>query len=61
VNLLKEAAEKLPNEPVVHYHYGMALAKNNNATEAKKALQTALQLNPSFDGAEEARKTLEGL
>lgn len=61
VNLLKESADKLPNEPDVHYHYGMAQAKNNNATEAKKALQTALKLNPSFDGAEEARKTLEGL
>lgn len=61
VNLLKEAAEKLPNEPAVHYHYGMALAKNNNPTEAKKALETALKLNPRFDGAEEARTTLEKL
>jgi tetratricopeptide (TPR) repeat protein len=61
VNLLKEAVEKLPNEPAVHYHYGMALAKNNNASEAKKALQTALKLNARFDGAEEARKMLEGL
>jgi tetratricopeptide (TPR) repeat protein len=61
VNLLKEAVEKMPNEPAVQYHYGMAQAKNNNPAEAKKALQTALKLNPSFDGAEEAKKTLEGL
>jgi tetratricopeptide (TPR) repeat protein len=61
VNLLKEAVEKLPNIADVHYHYGMAQAKNNNATEAKKALQTALKLNAKFDGAEEARKTLESL
>ena len=61
VNLLKEAAEKLPNEPAVQYHYGMAQAKSNNGAEAKKALQTALKLNAGFEGAEEARKTLEGL
>lgn len=61
VNLLKESIEKLPNEPEVFFHYGMAQAKNNNAPEAKKALQTALKLNPSFSGAEEARKTLDGL
>ena len=61
VNLLKEAVEKLPNIADVHYHYGMAQAKNNNPAEAKKALQTALKLNAKFDGAEEARKTLEGL
>ena len=61
VNLLKEAVEKLPNVADVHYHYGMALAKNNNTAEAKKALQTALKLNAGFDGAEEAKKTLEGL
>jgi len=61
VNLLKEAVEKLPDRAEVHYHYGMAQAKNNNADEAKKALHTALKLNAKFDGADEARKTLEGL
>lgn len=61
VNLLKEAAEKLPKEPAVQYHYGMALAKNHNTAEAKKALQAALKLNTGFDGAEEARRTLDGL
>jgi len=61
VNLLKEAVEKLPNRAEVHYHYGMALAKNNNNVEAKKALNQALKLKADFDGAEEARKTLEGL
>lgn len=60
-SLLKEAVEKLPNEPEVHFHYGMALAKNNATTEAKQALQTALKLRPDFPGADEARKTLQGL
>jgi tetratricopeptide (TPR) repeat protein len=61
VSLLKEAVEKLANEPVVHYHYGMAQKKNGDAAGAKKALQTALKLDPNFPGSEEARKTLQGL
>jgi len=35
VNLLKEAAEKLPNEPVVQFHYGMAQYKNGTSAGAK--------------------------
>jgi len=61
ISLLKEAVEKIPNDAVVHFHYGMAQQKNGDAPEAKKALQTALKLNPGFTGSEEARKTLEGL
>ena len=61
VSLLKEAAEKLPNEPVVHFHYGMAQQKTGDSAGAKKALQTALKLNQNFPGFEEARKTMEGL
>ena len=36
VNLLKEAADKLPNDPVVQFHYGMAQYKNGNAAGAKQ-------------------------
>jgi tetratricopeptide (TPR) repeat protein len=61
VNLLKEAVEKLPNDPVVQFHYGMAQYKNGNSAGAKKALQTSLTLSNDFSGSEEARKTLAGL
>jgi tetratricopeptide (TPR) repeat protein len=61
ISLLKEAAEKMPNEPVAHYHLGMAQSKNGDAASAKKSLQSALKLSQSFPGSEEARKTLEGL
>ncbi|MGE0642968.1 MAG: tetratricopeptide repeat protein [Nitrospira sp.] len=60
-SLLKEAVEKLPNEPEVHFHYGMALAKSNQVAEAKRALHTALQLQTNFQGADEARKTLNAM
>ena len=59
--LLKEAVEKLPNEPVVHFHYGLAQQKNGDQVGAKKSLQTALKLSQTFDGSEEAKKTLAGL
>ena len=42
VTLLKEAADKLPKDPVVQFHYGMAQYKNGNSAGAKKALQTSL-------------------
>ncbi len=61
VSLLKEAVEKLPNEAVVHFHYGMTQYRGGDKTGAKKSLQTALKLNPSFSGSDEAKKTLEGL
>ena len=61
VSLLKEAADKLPSEPLVHYHLGMAQAKNGEVAAAKDALQTALKLNQHFTGAEDAKKTLSGL
>lgn len=60
-SLLKEAAEKLPNEPLVHYHYGMALFKNGNKSEAIKSLAQSLRLNPNHPGAAEAKATLSAL
>jgi tetratricopeptide (TPR) repeat protein len=60
-NLLKEAVEKLADEPLIHYHYGMAQYKNGDARGAKKSLETALKFNQHFSGSDEAKKTLAGL
>jgi tetratricopeptide (TPR) repeat protein len=61
VSLLKEAVEKLPNDSVVQFHYGMAQYKNGDATGAKKTLQASLKLSQNYSGSEEAKKTLAGL
>jgi tetratricopeptide (TPR) repeat protein len=61
MSLLKEAVEKLPNEPDFHFHYGMAQKKNGDLAGAKKSLHTALKLSQTFSGSEEARKALAGL
>jgi Tfp pilus assembly protein PilF len=60
-SFLKEAVEKLPLEPDVHFHYGMAQQKNGDRAGAKKSFQTALALSQTFSGSEEARKMLAEL
>ena len=61
VSLLQEAAEKLPENPMVQYHLGMAQFKNGDRLKGKKALEAAFQLSPDFPGSEEAKATLEKL
>jgi hypothetical protein len=59
--LLKEAADKLGDNPVVQYHYGMTLFMNGDTINAKKTLQAALKMSDSFPGSDEAKKTLKAL
>ncbi len=61
VSFLKEAAEKLGDNPMVLYHYGMAQAKNGDKASAKKTLEASLKLNQTYPGAEEAKKVLKEL
>jgi Flp pilus assembly protein TadD len=58
---LKESVEKLPKNPVPHYHLGMAYLKNGQEDLAKLQLTKALSLDGSFPGAEEAREALKKL
>jgi len=58
---LKEANEKITDNPVIRYHLGMAYYKNGNEEDAKRELKKALELNPKFPGAEEAKGVLEKL
>lgn len=59
--LLKEAAEKLTDNPIVQYHYGMVRYKSGDNDGAKKSLAASLTLSQTFPGADEARKTLQEL
>jgi tetratricopeptide (TPR) repeat protein len=60
-SLLREAADKLQDNPVVQYHLGMAQWKKGDAVEAEKALKSAIRMSDKFPGVEEARKTLQEL
>jgi len=43
------------------YHLGMAYSKTENKGMAKKELAKALQLDPKFPRAEEAKATMQTL
>jgi uncharacterized protein HemY len=55
---LKESAEQLTDNPMVHYHLGMVYYKIGDTNLAKGTLQRALQLRRDFPGAEEAQQVL---
>jgi tetratricopeptide (TPR) repeat protein len=59
--LLKESAAKLPGNPQVQYHLGMAYLQVGDKDNARKALAAAANSPASFQGKDEARKTLAGL
>ncbi|MDA0738723.1 MAG: tetratricopeptide repeat protein [Nitrospirae bacterium] len=61
VSFLNEAADKLQDNPIIHYHLGMTQLKKGDTAAAKKALNTALKLSDKFPGVEEAKKALAEL
>jgi tetratricopeptide (TPR) repeat protein len=61
VRTLNDAVMMQPDNPVFHYHLGMAHAANAEDARARAALERALKLNPEFPGALEARQTLQKL
>ncbi len=58
INEFVASLEKIPNNPIVHYHLGLAYHSKGKRAHAKKALERALSLNTNFEGADKARKIL---
>src|SRR5437899_5025686 len=61
VTLLQESAAKLPDNPEVQYHAGMAFHKVGDKDGARKALTVAVTLPGNFAGKDEARELLDPL
>ncbi len=61
VGPLLEAIEASPRDPSYHYHLGMVYVKTGDRTKAKVSLETALRLDPKFDGAADAEAVLATL
>ena len=61
ISHLKESAEKMPGNPVVRYHLGMAYYKKGDKELAKKELLASLKIDDKYAGSEEAKKTLKEL
>ena len=52
------AVERNPNNPVYHYHLGLAYLQSGDKQRARAELQRALEISQDFNGAEDARKQL---
>ena len=50
------ALSKAPDNPVYHYHLGLAQLKAGNTRQGRAALTRALALKSDFNGADEARE-----
>jgi Flp pilus assembly protein TadD len=61
IPLLRLAVEKRSDEPVFHYHLGLAHLQAGDKGAARLALEKALELKADFEGADEARKLLRTL
>ena len=55
---MKESATKLPDNPQVQYHLGMAYRQVGEKDNARKALQLAVASPEVFPGKDEARRVL---
>ena len=60
-DLLTEALRKSPQNPTYNYHVGMVYQKLNLSTQARQHLEKALQINPKFAHADDARRALDQL
>ena len=58
---LEESVGKIENNPIIHYHLGMAYSKSGEKEKAKEHLSASLAINSEYKGAVEAQKTLEVL
>ncbi len=61
IEKLKTASFKMPNDPMVHYHLGVAYYKNNEMELAKQELEAALGISKNFKGAIHAEEILHKL
>ena len=52
---------KEPDNPLYHYHLGLAYAKAERPALAKEQLERVLKIDPKYDDAPEVRKQLEQL
>ena len=61
ITSLKDALQKAPNQPILHYHLGMAYYSNGNMKLAKQNLEIAVNNAITYAGKDEAKKILSGI
>jgi tetratricopeptide (TPR) repeat protein len=55
----QDSLSRDPENPVINFHMGLAQYKNNDKAKAKDYFEKALELDPNFKEADEARRLLE--
>ena len=58
IDALQQAIKEDPKNPSFHYHLGMAYVQQKNFSLAKKEFESALEINPNFAQAGDAKKML---
>lgn len=61
VDVLKQALAKMPENPNVHFHLGIAYEKLKDVANAKAHLDKALELDPKYIHADDIRQALTQL
>jgi tetratricopeptide (TPR) repeat protein len=61
VSYLRRAASATPDDPLMHYHLGMALLASGQPEEARAELERAISATKPFPGREAARRALDSL
>jgi Tfp pilus assembly protein PilF len=61
IPFLRASVDSDRQQPLFHYHLGLAYAKNGEKSRARQSLEQALRLAPDFPGAADARRVLATL
>jgi len=59
VTEFQDSLARDPENPVINFHMGLAQYKNNDKAKAKDYFEKALELDPNFKEADEARRLLK--
>jgi len=58
ITSLEKAVRRAPGEASYKYHLGMAYLANAQTSDARRLLRQAVNLDPNFEGADEARRQI---
>ena len=60
VRAFEQSIENEPNNPMFHYHLGLAHVRNGDLVRGRRALQAALKLKPDYAEAQRALSSIAG-
>ncbi len=61
LGFMEKAYSGAPENPILNYHLGMTLVKNDRTNDAREVLKKTLKLSGDFPGREDVEKALDAL